>query len=110
MFVISGVNRIYSTENHRMNLLKTREGRRGMLRIGDRVAHLDFLWAFNVRGHVTGLPNFELIAHVRFRIEASDFLHLHVLARMQQLNLDAGLEFTIEYAYVGDHPFVGVEV
>ena len=72
-----------------MNFLEARQHRRRIPRIRHRVAHLHFLRAFDVRGEVTRLAHFQFLADVRLGIETADFLHLHVLAGVQQLHVHA---------------------
>ena len=80
MLVIRGVDGINPAEHHRMNFLEAGQFGRRKLRVGERVAHLHFFRALDVRGEITGLADFEFLADVGLRIEAADFLDLDHLA------------------------------
>ena len=82
----------------------------GCRAVGDGVAHLHFLGALDVGRHVAGLADFEPLAHVGLGIEAADFLDLHVLAGMEQLDLHPRLQLAVEDAHVGHHAFVSIEI
>ena len=110
MLVIRRVDRINPAEHHRMNFLEARQHRRRIARVGDRVAHLHFRRALDVRREITRLADFQFLARVRFRIEAADFLHLDIFAGVQQFHLLAGLQFAVENADVRDDAFVSVEI
>src|ERR1041385_1380205 len=81
-----------------------------MAGVGNRIAHLHFLRTFDVGRKVSRLTNFELITHVRFRIETADLFDFDVLARMKQFYADARLELTVENTHVGDDAFVSVKI
>src|SRR5437899_8002445 len=110
MLVIGGVDRVNAAEHHWMNLLEAWQGGRGMARVRYRVAHFDFLRAFDIRGKIAGFAPLQLLARVWLRIEAADFLHLDVFARMQKLHPQTRSQLAIENADVCDHAFVGIEV
>src|SRR5690348_18451125 len=72
VLIVGGVDRINPAEHHRMNFLKTGQHWRWIARLGNCVAHFDFLRAFDVRRHVAGFANFEFITEIRFWVEAAD--------------------------------------
>src|ERR1043165_7104160 len=93
-----------------MDFLESRQYWRRIPHVRDGVAHFDFLRAFDVGRHVTGLANFELLADVWLWIEAADFLDFDIFARVQQLNLHSRLQFAIEDPNMSDNAFVRVEI
>ena len=110
MLVIGGVDRVNAAEHHRMNLLKSRQRRGNDPRVGDGVAHLDVFRTFDVGGDVAGFTHFELLARVRFGIEAADFLDFDGPTGMEQLDLHAGFQPAVEDPDVSDDALVGIEV
>ena len=110
VLVIRGVDRVNAAEDHRMDFLEAAQHGRGVARIGDGVAHFHLLRALDIGRDVAGLPHFELLADVGLGIESADFLDLDVLAGVQELDLEAGLQLAVEDAHERDHALVGVEI
>ncbi len=93
-----------------MEFLEPGQDGRRVSGVGDGVAHLDFLGALDVGGHVAGFAGLQFLADVGFGIEAADFLDFDGFAGVQQFDVHARLQFAVEDADMGDDAFVGVEV
>ena len=107
---VGSIDRVDSTEDHRLNFLESGEGfGGGLFGVGQRIADLNFGGALDVADEVADITRSHRPRGRHLRGEDANLLNLIGLVGRHELHLGAGLEISRENPDIADNAAISIE-